>query len=226
MLLAQKIELYPTASQREYLLKAMGAKRWAYNNLLAHFKDEKWSKKAAYEYFQRVLKPQAPWLSEVSSRASRNAIDDLDAAFKHFFRRVKAGETPGFPRFKKKGVGESFALREVGKFDVRNDVKLRIEKLKSLIRMRQKVRFTGKLKQVTISLQNGKFFASFLIDVENYKTYPQKPRDYVGVDLGVKDFAILSKGGDYKVFPANQKLRRKLVKLKKAQRRLRRKRKG
>jgi len=46
----------------------------------------------------------------VSSRVTRNAIDDLDSAFKHFFRRVKLGQQPGFPTFKKKGVGDSFAL--------------------------------------------------------------------------------------------------------------------
>jgi len=59
-------------------------------------------------------------------------IDDLDNAFKHFFRRVKNGEKPGYPKPKRKGVKESFAIRDVAKFDVKNKM-LRIEKLKTRI---------------------------------------------------------------------------------------------
>jgi putative transposase len=81
---------------------------------------------------------------------TRNAIGDLDYAFKHFFRRVKHGEKPGFPRFKKKDVNDSFALREKTNFEVKGR-KLRIEKLKTLISLRQRVRFEGMPKQVTIS---------------------------------------------------------------------------
>ena len=57
------------------------------------------------------------------------AIDDLDNAFKHFFRRVKAKQKAGFPRFKKKDLRDSFALRESVKFDVIGR-ELRLEKLK------------------------------------------------------------------------------------------------
>jgi putative transposase len=49
----------------------------------------------------KELKAEFPWLSDVSSRTSRNVIDDLDAAFKRFFRNVKAKKKPGFPKFKK-----------------------------------------------------------------------------------------------------------------------------
>ena len=97
MLLAHKIELRPTPEQREYLDKACGSRRHCYNQLLEHFsqKDEsgqwvnKWSKAAAYQYYITVLRVKFPWYSEVSSRVTRNAIDDLDNAFKHFFRRCK-----------------------------------------------------------------------------------------------------------------------------------------
>jgi len=112
MLLAHRIRLYPTVAQAEYLRRCMGARRFAYNALLAHFKqpDVKWSKRAAYGHFIDYVRQ--PWMLELSSRAPRNAIDDLHNVFQHFFRRCKAGEKPGFPKFHKKGVNDSFALRE------------------------------------------------------------------------------------------------------------------
>ncbi|WP_238985467.1 helix-turn-helix domain-containing protein [Nitrosococcus halophilus] len=112
MLLAHKIELRPSISQAAYLDKACGSRRHCYNKLLEHFsKDEnKWSKAAAYQHYIKVIRSEFPWYSEVSSRVTRNAIDDLDNAFKHFFRRVKKGEKPGFPKFKKKDINDSFSL--------------------------------------------------------------------------------------------------------------------
>jgi putative transposase len=84
MLLAHKVQLYPTAPQAEYLLRCMGARRFAYNQLLAHFKQEgvKWSKQAAYQHF--ITTVRQPWMAELTSRAPRNAIDDLHCAFQHF----------------------------------------------------------------------------------------------------------------------------------------------
>ncbi len=223
MLLAHKIELRPTAEQAEYFARACGSRRHCYNQLLAHFQQPgvKWSKSAAYQHFIAVIRPAFPWYNEVSSRVTRNAIDDLDNAYKHFFRRVKLGQKPGYPTFKKKGVGDSFALRESAKFDVQGRT-LRIERLPTRIDMRQPLRFTGKTKQVTISQQAGKFYASVLVETEDYN--PHAPEgEAVGVDFGVKSLAVLSDGT---VFPANQKLKANLKRLKRRQRRLKRKVKG
>ncbi len=74
--------------------------------LLAHFSkpENKWSKIAAYQHYINVIRKEFQWYSEVSSRVTRNAIDDLDNAFIHFFRRLKLKQKAGFPRFKKKDV--------------------------------------------------------------------------------------------------------------------------
>ncbi|NBY21391.1 MAG: transposase [Gammaproteobacteria bacterium] len=223
MLLAHKIELRPTPEQADYLNRACGARRHCFNQLLAHFKQDgvKWSKAEAFAFYMTEIRPQFPWYSEVSSRVTRNAIDDLDNAFKHFFRRVKLGQKPGFPRFKKKDVNDSFALRESPKFDVVGR-ELRIEKLKTKIKMRQKLRFEGQTKQVTISKKAGKFFASILVETQDYN--PHNPTDtIVGVDMGIKELAVLSTG---EVVPANQKLKANLKKLKKASKNLSRKQNG
>jgi putative transposase len=223
MLLAHKIELRPTAEQAEYLNQACGARRHCYNQLLAHFQQEgvKWSKAAAFQFYMADIRPRFPWYSEVSSRVTRNAIDDLDNAFKHFFRRVKLGQKPGFPRFKKKDVNDSFALREAPKFDVVGRT-LRIEKLKTRIDMRQELRFGGPTKQVTISKKAGKFYASVLVETQDYN--PHNPTDdVVGVDMGIKDLAVLSTG---EVIPASQKLKASLKTLRRRSRNLSRKQKG
>lgn len=247
MLLAHKIELRPTAEQAEYFARACGSRRHCYNQLLAHFQQPgvKWSKSAAYQHFIRVTRPAFPWYNEVSSRVTRNAIDDLDNAYKHFWRRVNENkpanpkaktfrERFGYPVFKKRGKGESFALRESNKFDVQGRT-LRIERLPSRVALRQPLRFTckpeqqkdgtvkdGRPKQVTISQQAGKFYASILVDTDDYN--PHAPEgEAVGVDFGVKSLAVLSDG---RVFPANQKLKANLKRLKRRQRRLSRKRKG
>ncbi|NCA71876.1 MAG: transposase [Sphingobacteriia bacterium] len=181
----------------------------------------KWSKAAADQHDITVLRPEFPWYSEVSSRVTRNAIDDLDNAFKHFFRRVKLGQKPGFPTFKKKGTGDSFALREKPKFDVEGR-ELRIEKLKTRIKMRQRLRFTGTLNQVTISQRAGKFYASILVETDDDNPHaPEK--EAVGVDFGIKSLAVTSDGA---VFPENNTLKRNLKALKRTQRRVSRKQKG
>ena len=177
MLLAHKIELYPTPEQAEYMDKACGSRRHAFNQLLAHFS--------------------------------------------HFFRRVKDGEKPGYPRFKKRGLNDSFALREKPKFDVEGRM-LRIEKLKTRIKMREALRFTGTPCQVTISKKAGKYFASILVDTLDYDPKHQE-EESVGVDFGIKDLAVCSNG---QTFAANQKLKHSLKRLARKQRALSRKVKG
>lgn len=223
MLLAHKVELRPTAQQADYLARACGSRRHCYNRLLDHFSQPgvKWSKGAAYQHFIKVIRPAYPWYNEVSSRVTRNAIDDLDNAYQHFFRRVKLGQKPGYPQRKKKGRNDSFALREAEKFDMQGRT-LRIERLKERIKTRQPLRFTGKTKQVTISQQAGKFYASVLVETDDYNPHAPE-RGAVGVDFGVKSLAVLSDGT---VFPANQKLKANLKRLKRRQRRLSRKVKG
>ena len=85
MLLTHKVELRPTPEQAEYLDRACGSRRHAFNQLLAHFSQDgvKWSKKAAHEHY-RKLRIEFPWYAEVSQRVTRNAVDDLDNAFAHF----------------------------------------------------------------------------------------------------------------------------------------------
>ena len=225
MLLAHKIELRPTKRQADYLNQACGARRHCFNQLLAHFKQEgaTWSKQAAYAYYMKVLKPQFTFYTQVSSRVTRNAIDDLDSAYKHFFRRIKAGEKQvGHPQFKKKGRHDSFALREVTKFGVEGR-SLRIERLKTRLKMRERLRFEGVPKQVTISKTAGTFYASILVEVTNYDTKDTDRCPSVGVDVGITNLITTSDGWK---MPKHHPLAKNLKKLAKQQRNLAKKQTG
>lgn len=223
MLVAHKIQLRPNKHQIEYLVKACGSRRHCYNQLLAYFKQPgiKWNKANAYQYYITTIRQKFPWYNEVSSRVTRNVIDDLDNAFKHFFRRVKNGEKPGYPVFKKKGVSDSFSLREKTKFSI-NGKRLKIEKLPTQIKMRQECRFNGEAKQVAISYRAGNFYVSILIDAVDYPEQLKSTLS-VGVDIGINSMAVLSDGT---VFPSNQKLRNSLRRLSRRQKRLSRKKIG
>ncbi len=225
-LLAHKVQLYPTDEPADYCNRAGGSCRQAYNHLLAHFTQDgvKGSKKVATQYYLEQLRPAFPWYGEGSSRLTRNAIADLDTACKQFFRRVKAGQQPGFPRCKRQGKSsESFAGREKPKFDVTGHA-LRIERCPGRLRMRQERRFTGTLCQVTMSRKAGKYYASILIDTKDDDTkHSDRQPITVGVDRGVKKLAVLSTG---KRFPANQKLTANIRRLQRRCRRLSNKPKG
>lgn len=230
MLLAHKIELRPTPGQREYLEKACGHRRHCWNHMLAWFSQKnsdgnvlfKWSKTEAYQFFMKVLRVEFPFYSEVSSVITRNVIDDLDNAYSQMFRRMKSGEKAGYPRPRKKGQRESFSIRDVAKFDVKNKM-LRIEKLKTRIEMRQNIRFSGKLKQVTISKRADKFYASFLIETLEYDSKDIDRKEMVGLDFGLKQLVTTS---DNEQFPACQLFKKNICKLQKLQRNLARKERG
>ena len=228
MLLAHKIELRPTPEQAEFLDRACGSIRHLYNHLLAYFNQDnvKWSKKEARQKFYS-LREEFEWYGDISADFMQSTIDDLEKGFKHFFANLKKGKKAGYPKFKKRGVKDSCSIRNKPKFSVSNDG-LRFEKFNKgvkcqAIAMREKLRFTGVAKQMTISKRAGKYFVSILVETEDYNPKNTKQSGSVGVDFGIKDFAILSSD---KVFAANQKLKQNLKKLKRKQRSLSRKIKG
>jgi len=219
MLVAHKVEIYATVKQQTYLLQCVGANRFAYNQLVELFnKSEKIPTKTIFANKIKELREANEWMAELSTRVVRNTVDDISNAIKKAFtKEMKAKRLStkkhwlGMPKFKKRGVSDSFAFREKEKFKVINR-KFRFEKLpKNLgwLKLRQSIRFSGTLKQVTISCKANKWFASFLIDTEDIK--PLEPKgNSVGVDLGIKELATLSDG---KVFTNIRSLRSKSKKL-------------
>ena len=242
MFLAHKIELRPTAEQVEFLERSAGCRRFVYNVCLAEWND---AYKRGFKpdkiymlFFYKCLREKYSWLRDVSMNSVRLAIDDLADGWKRFYKNHRNGNVakkiaklksegkkinhlPFAPRFIKKGIKDRFALRDPVRFKV-NGRFLKIEKLKTFIKMRQDVRFDGKCKHVTISKIAGKWFASILVNVSANPFSNKIPSEnQVGIDLGVRKMAVLSDG---KVFGSSQKLKYQLKRLKKLQKKLSKKR--
>lgn len=221
---SHKIRLDPNNVQATYFSKACGTSRFTYNWGLAEWKRqyESGEKPSAYglkKQFNSVKRDQFPWITEVTKCSPERAFTDLNNAFKNFFRRVKVGQKPGFPKFKKKGIKDSFYVSgSVVKFDGN---KVKVPKL-GWVRMREPLRFFGKLNSMVVSKRAGKWFASFQVDLGDVERESQS-QGVVGVDLGIKSLAVLSDGTRFENIKSTNKFSKKLVRFNRS---LARKKKG
>lgn len=224
MFLAYRFRLYPDAAQSVLIAKHFGCARWVFNRALA-MKMEAWSerKESLSRYDLAANLPiwkkeeETAWLSEVNAQSLQSSLINLDAAYTRFFREKK-----GFPKFKSKHDRQSFQVPQRG--EVGGDfVRIpKVGKIKSVISRP----CVGAIKTITISkTATGKFFASVLCDdgMEFPTKRPVTDTGTVGIDLGIKDFAVLSTGERISN-PRNIKWAAK--KLQRAQRRLSRRVKG
>ena len=234
ILRAYKTELDPNNTQRTLLLKHAGARRWAFNWGLRR-KIEEYERtgkspnaKALHRELNRLkntdpLEGGVPWMYEVSKCAPQEALWDLDEAFQNFFRRVKEGRKPGFPRFKSKKRG-------IGGFRLTGTIKVfeRHLQLPRLGRIRLKERGylpfrdpTVHILSATVTERAGRWFVSLQVEMEIEKVPPKEAA--VGVDVGISALATLSDG---KTFENPRALLGAERKLKRLQRSVSRKRKG
>ena len=211
---AFKYRIFPTEPQKELIAKHIGSSRFVYNLALETKNAAYIGYKHNYSAFDLVkqlpeLKKELPWLKEVNSQSLQQSIQNMDIAFKKFFKGA------GFPKFKKKSNGGSFSVPQ--NVIVENDL-LIIPKFKEGIKMSLHRPTKGIIKSATISVTpTGKYFVSILCDTkEDMPTKaPIKENTTIGIDLGIKDFAITSDG---EVFENPKYLRKAQSKLKYIQR--------
>ena len=130
---------------------------------------------------------QFPWMLEVTKNASQMAVIQLGASFKNFF----AGRAK-YPKFRKKGVHDRFSLTN-DQFSI-NGSRIRIPHL-GWVRMRETLRFTGKILSATVSRVADRWFVSITVDTPERLPLPKSENQgAVGVDLGVSALATLSTG--------------------------------
>jgi putative transposase len=198
MLLAHKIALDPTTEQATYFRRACGTARHAYNWGLGewqrmHKAGEKPTMAKVKIRWNAHRKANLPWSYEVTKCASGQAIMDLGAAFANFFRDCKKPRKQRhfrYPTTRKKQLNEGFALWNDQFAIIGNDV--RIAKL-GFVRMREEVRFTGKIMGGTVSFSGGRWFISVQVDTDGVRE--AAPQGTVcGVDLGTRELAALSNG--------------------------------
>ena len=224
MLKAYKYRIYPNEEQINYLQKTFGCTRFIYNQMLA---DRIKSYEENKDLDIKIIKYPTPaqykkeyeWLKEVDSLALANAQMNLDKAYKNFFR----DKSVGFPKFKsKKDNHKSYTTNnQNGTIYIENN-RIKIPKLKSMIKIKQHREFVGLIKSCTISQNpSGKYYISMFVDTENIQL--PKLDTKVGIDLGIKEFAITSDG---EMFSNPKWLNKSEKRLRKLQKDLSRKQKG
>ena len=227
MMKAYKYRLYPSREQMIFFEKSFGCVRYVYN----------WALNQRIESYQKdgtrlswvdsckrltELKKQkeTEWLKEVANQSLQSSIRNMDSAFTRFFREKK-----GFPKYKsKKRSKNTFQYVDKVSIDFTTN-KVNLPKC-GWVKFGKNREFEGKMGTCTISkTTTGKYYISIL--VEDGKSLPQKPiinmDTAVGIDVGIKDFAVLSNG---QTFPNPKFLENNEKRLKVLQIRLSRKQKG
>jgi len=211
---AYKFRLEPNKTQTERLNKSVGSIRFVYNYFLKLNK-EKYEKEKQFIFNNEMikklpsLKEEYPFLKEVFSQSLQTAVRNLSNAFTRCFKGLAQ-----FPQFKKKGKHDSFTCPQ--KFRILQEKnKIFIPKVGE-VKYRNSQEITGEVKSITISKKNYKWFVSVLTEQEI--TLPEKTfNNPVGIDVGLKSFAVLSNGDEIE----NPRFYRKLEnKLKKESRKL------
>lgn len=192
MLLAHKIELKPNNKQATYFAKASGVARKAYNWALEEWQKEyaagcKPSQVALRRKLNSIKRKEFPWMLEVTKNAPQMAIIQLGDAFKNFFAKRSH-----YPTVRKKWRDDRFTMTN-DQFDVQGSG-IRIPLL-GWVRMRESLRFTGKIVSATVSRVADKWFVSITVDIpEKVTKIANDNQVAIGVDLGVSTFATLSTG--------------------------------
>jgi len=216
--------LYPTPAQATALQRTLDECRWLYNRLLAE-RQMAWgdtdTSVGLYDQVNRIpaLRDERPTLAGVHSQVLQNVATRLDLAFKAFFRRVKAGDTPGFPRFRGYGWYDSFCYPGSGhKVDGQRVFLSKIGHIKAVIHRP----LEGTAKTCCVKrTATGKWFVTVACAVED-AALPATD-SAIGIDVGLAAFATLSDGSEV----ANPRFFRTQEKaLAKVQRRLAREEKG
>jgi len=218
-----KYRLYPSQEQEVLLSKHFGHCRFLWNLALETKTNAYLSAKVNYSRFdlqkQLVdLKKECEWLKEVNSQSLQFVLQNLDLAYKKFFKGA------GFPKFKSKHNKQSFHVPQNVKIE---DSWLVIPKFKKKgIKIKLHRPLEGTIKSATISrTPTGKYFVSILCDTK--EPIPTKvhikENTTIGIDLGIKDFAVTSEG---EVIENPKFLRNKIERLRVLQRRASKKQKG
>lgn len=226
---AYKIEINPTNEQKTKIHKTIGVSRYIYNFYIAHNKDiyEKEGKFVSGMDFSKWLNNEyipnnqdMKWIKEVSSKATKQSIMNADKAFKDFFKKTK-----GFPKFKKKKNQDVKAY-----FPKNNKTDWTIERHRVKIPTIGWVRLkefgyiptNSMVKSGTISQKADRYYVSILVEETDVEA--SKPtNEGIGVDLGLKDFAICSNGNTFKNINKTSTVKKVEKKLKREQRKLSRK---
>lgn len=211
MLIAYKYRLYPNKEQQEYFTKCFGCVRFIYNRMLSDKINYYKETKQKLNNTPAQYKKKFEWLKEVDSLALANAQMNLQTAYNNFFKRPEVG----FPKFKsKKNHNYSYTTNNQGGNIYISDRYIKLPKI-GLVRVKRHRDFDGLIKSVTVSQSpSGKYYVSVLVNQEDKQKLPIRSNE-IGIDLGLKEFAITSTGEMIENPKYLRKSEKRLIKLQK-----------
>ena len=193
---AYKFRIYPDSNQALLIVKTIGCSRFVFNYFLAERSSAYESQKKTLSYndcsaMLTQLKKELTWLKEVDSTALQSSLRFLDDSFKRFFSRQN-----DYPRFKsRKNPVQSYTSKFTNNNIAVEDSFLKLPKL-GFVRYAKSREVDGRIISATVSRKpSGKFFVSLLAETE-VSEFP-KTGSACGVDVGLKDFAVLSDGSGH-----------------------------
>ena len=190
---AYKFRIYPTKEQEVLIVKTIGCSRFVFNHFLAKWNEtyKETGKGLSYGVCSSELpnlKKELPWLKEVDSIAIQSSVKNLADAYSRFFKKQNDA-----PRFKsKRNKVQSYTTKHTnGNIAIEGD-KIKLPKL-GLVRFAKSKEVEGRILNATIRRNpSGKYFVSLLVETD-VQPLPKTNKE-VGIDVGLKDFAILSNG--------------------------------
>ncbi|OLS20887.1 MAG: hypothetical protein ThorAB25_27630 [Candidatus Thorarchaeota archaeon AB_25] len=226
---AYRYELDPNNRQRSFLHRHAGVARFAFNwgleQRISLFKQNHGKARFTdamkqHKLLNSLKRSHFPWMYECSKCAPQEALRNLHLAFQNFHRDRKKGKRVGFPRFKRKGVRDSFRLTGTIRFDERMIQLPRIGKVR--IKEKRERYHDGRILSATVRRRADRWFVSVTVE-EDIPDPTPKSGNAVGVDLGLRTLATLSDGTQF----ANPRaLGRRLKRLRNLSKNLSRKKKG
>ena len=226
MLRTYKTEIHPTKAQMIKINQSLGVCRFLYNryireNINAHQNKKPFITANAFDkYVNHKLKKELTWINNCSSKARKQAVKRAETAFNNFFSKGK-----GFPNFKKKKSNTmSFYFVKNNKTDCLVERhRIKIPTLK-WVRLKEKayIPVNAKIISGVITKDAGRYYVSVIVDID-YKSKNNNTGNGIGIDLGVKEFAVCSDNAVYPNINKTKKVKRLEKRLKKQQRKLSRK---
>ena len=220
---AYKYRIYPNKTQKELLAKTFGCCRFVYNHFLNKRIETYQTEQKTLSYNQcsselTKLKSELEWLKEPDKCSLQNALKDMDRAYKNFFRN-----NAGFPKYKSKKTHRfSYRTNATNGNIAYCEKHIKLPKL-GMVKTRTKLIPQGRILNATISQESsGKYYVSLCCTEVEIPQF-EKTGNELGIDLGIKAFAVTSNGDS---IPNPKYLQKSLNKLARLQRELSRKTRG
>lgn len=190
-----KFRLLPTKKQVQRLNWTLDMCRILYNSCLLdrrryYEQTGKWLTRIRQQEILKSDKQRINHLKEIHSQVLQDVLFRVDRAFQNFFRRVRAGEKPGYPRFKGEGRYDSITYPQQPGFQL-TEQGLKLSKI-GTVKIKKHREIRGKIKTCIIKREIDKWYACFSVEYEPVqKPIPERA---IGIDAGIKSFAVLSDG--------------------------------